>query len=189
MAEYRFRVHGSVADVDFAEGNPRMGLEVGQELLVDVLSSDASEWREVWAHHDWPDQVKRTIDIFKMLVGLPRDSVQNYVVAMACEPSDVLVVHTLQHLAGLTVPLPVIPLFELLEDLERAPSTMERLWSIDKYRELIRIADDSGIVAARQGIHLGYSDSAKDAGRLLAAWAIFRVQVRARRKPIPSLTF
>jgi phosphoenolpyruvate carboxylase len=44
------------------------------------------------------------------------------------------------------------------------------------------------LLCARQGIHLGYSDSAKDAGRLRAAFAIFEAQEKlVQVRPVGAL--
>jgi len=61
----------------------------------------------------------------------------------------------------------VVPLFETLDDLERAPQQMAELLAHDWYRAQVG-----------QGLEvmIGYSDSAKDAGYLAAAWAQYRAQ-------------
>ncbi|MDF1781712.1 MAG: phosphoenolpyruvate carboxylase [Alcanivoracaceae bacterium] len=90
-----------------------------------------------------------------------------YVISMAHHPSDLLAVMLLQREAGVQQWMRVVPLFETLDDLERAPQTMTELLAIDWYRER---------VAEGQEIMIGYSDSAKDAGFLGAAWVQFRAQ-------------
>jgi phosphoenolpyruvate carboxylase len=50
----------------------------------------------------------------------------------------------------------VVPLFETLDDLERSSSVTETLFTLPAYRDRID---------GRQEIMVGYSDSAKDAGR------------------------
>jgi phosphoenolpyruvate carboxylase len=51
--------------------------------------------------------------------------------------------------------LKIVPLFETLEDLNRSGDVINRLLSIEGYRNLI----DN-----KQEVMIGYSDSAKDAG-------------------------
>jgi phosphoenolpyruvate carboxylase len=63
--------------------------------------------------------------------------------------------------------LRVAPLFETLEDLEGAASTMETLFTTPVYM---------GIIGGKQEVMIGYSDSAKDAGRLAASWAQYETQ-------------
>ena len=64
-------------------------------------------------------------------------------------------------------PLPVMPLFETLSDLENAPGVIDNLFQIDGYAEAISHC---------QQIMVGYSDSAKDAGFLAASWAQYQAQ-------------
>ena len=68
---------------------------------------------------------------------------------------------------GVAHQLPVAPLFETLDDLERAPNVIESLLSDPAYIKSIK-----GV----QHVMIGYSDSAKDAGTLAASWAQYRAQ-------------
>lgn len=86
---------------------------------------------------------------------------------MATAPSDVLAVELLQRECRVKTPLRVVPLFEKLADLEAAPAAMTRLFSIDWYRDRIN---------GKQEVMIGYSDSGKDAGRLSAAWQLYKAQ-------------
>ena len=84
---------------------------------------------------------------------------------MAHAPSDVLAVQFLQSQTGAR--LRVVPLFEQVDDLARAAGTMRALLAIPEYRERMD---------GRQEVMIGYSDSAKDGGRLAANWALYRAQ-------------
>jgi len=97
----------------------------------------------------------------------PRSSFANYIISMAHSGSDVLAVMLLQREAGITEPLPVMPLFETLSDLENAPGVIDKLFKIEGYADSIHHC---------QQIMVGYSDSAKDAGFLAASWAQYRAQ-------------
>ncbi len=90
-----------------------------------------------------------------------------YVISMAHHPSDLLAVMLLQREAGVQQWMRVVPLFETLEDLQHAAETMRALLSIEWYRQR---------VAGGQEVMIGYSDSAKDAGFLGAAWAQYQAQ-------------
>ena len=76
--------------------------------------------------------------------------------------SDLLEVELLEKLAGAA--LPIAPLFETLEDLERAPEILAAYFELPGRRP------------AHQHVMLGYSDSNKDCGYLTANWALFRAQ-------------
>eukprot|EP00475_Leptophrys_vorax_P002834 TRINITY_DN11602_c0_g3_i2.p1 TRINITY_DN11602_c0_g3~~TRINITY_DN11602_c0_g3_i2.p1 ORF type:complete len:518 (-),score=1.41 TRINITY_DN11602_c0_g3_i2:277-1734(-) len=91
---------------------------------------------------------------------------------MATSASHVLEVLLLQKACGVRQPLRVVPLFERLDDLLNAPAVLDRLFSLPLYRETLR--RDHGDC---QEVMIGYSDSGKDAGRLGAAWALYKAQV------------
>lgn len=71
--------------------------------------------------------------------------------------SDILAVELLQKEAGTKYPQRVVPLFETADDLRNGGPTMRKLFSIPWY-----LAHING----KQEVMIGYSDSAKDAGRL-----------------------
>ena len=101
---------------------------------------------------------------------------QTFIVSMAEDTDDLLDALFLAGLAGLhdlhTNPprsdVDIVPLFERLSALERAPATMEALLSDPLYA---RQLDGRGGV---QEVMLGYSDSNKEVGYLCAAWALDR---------------
>ena len=86
-----------------------------------------------------------------------------YVISMTDGVSDVLEVELLQRLAGAS--LPIAPLFETLDDLERAPEILGALFSLPNRK-----------APAHQHVMLGYSDSNKDCGYFTANWALFQAQ-------------
>ncbi|KAK1662946.1 hypothetical protein QYE76_051105 [Lolium multiflorum] len=113
------------------------------------------------------DEVADLLGTFRVIAELPEDSFGAYVISMATAPSDVLAVELLQRECGVKKPMRVVPLFEKLADLQQARATMELLFSVDWYKERIN---------GKQEIMIGYSDSGKDAGRLSAAWQLYRAQ-------------
>jgi len=112
-------------------------------------------------------QVREVLDTCKVIAEQGPEGLGAYVISMARAPSDVLAVMLLQKIAGVTRPMRVVPLFETLDDLDNAGETMSALLSIPFYRERVK---------GGQEVMIGYSDSAKDAGFLGAAWAQFRAQ-------------
>jgi phosphoenolpyruvate carboxylase len=85
-----------------------------------------------------------------------------YIISMTNGLSDILEVEFLQRLAGAS--LPIAPLFETLDDLERAPGVLEDLYALPGHRP------------PHQHVMLGYSDSNKDCGYITANWALFKAQ-------------
>ncbi len=90
------------------------------------------------------------------------ESLGIYIISMTNGLSDILEVELLQKLAGSS--LPIAPLFETLDDLERAPDVLSELFALPAHRP------------AHQHVMLGYSDSNKDCGYITANWALFKAQ-------------
>ena len=66
----------------------------------------------------------------------------------------------------------IVPLFETIDDLDRAPQIMDAILRDPRYREHLRRRGDV------QEIMLGYSDSNKNGGYLAANWSLYRAQQR-----------
>ncbi len=113
-----------------------------------------------------PD-VQEVFATMRMLAAQPKESLGAYVISMAEYPSDILAVMLLQKEAGITHPLRVVPLFETLDDLDRAAETIEQLLNLPWYKQHIQ---------GKHEVMIGYSDSAKDAGFMSANWAQYRAQ-------------
>ncbi len=116
---------------------------------------------------DASDEVKEVLQTFRMLAGENRESFGAYVISMASTPSDVLAVALLQKECRVTEPLRVVPLFERLDALNGAANCMETLFSSSWYKTYINGSHE---------VMIGYSDSAKDAGILSAAWGLYQAQ-------------
>lgn len=102
------------------------------------------------------------------------EAVGTYVISMAQGADDALAVLFLARAGGLVageeVPLDVVPLFETVDDLERAPATFRALVQNPVYAR--HLASRHG----RQLVMLGYSDSNKDGGIAASRWALQRAQ-------------
>lgn len=112
---------------------------------------------------------------------------QTYIISMSRELSDLLEVLLLAKEAGLYDPgtakgsVQVVPLFETVEDLQRAPSVMKKLFELPLYRALLAggydaSAGDATLTPDLQEVMLGYSDSNKDSGFLSSNWEIHKAQ-------------
>ncbi len=108
-----------------------------------------------------------TLQVFQLIASEGVSAISSYVLANAKHPTDILAVVLLLNKCGLEEVLPVVPLFESLEDLESAAWTLERLLRISWYTNYIN---------GHQQVMIGYSDSAKDGGQMAAAWAQFKAQ-------------
>ena len=112
-------------------------------------------------------ETRETLDTFQVVAAEHGEALGTYIISMAAQPSDVLTVALLMKEVGGRVGMPIAPLFETLDDLNRAGDVIDRLLALPGYRQF---AGDS------QEVMIGYSDSAKDAGQLAAAWAQYRAQ-------------
>ena len=101
------------------------------------------------------------LDTFRLIEALPDESLGAYVITMAHDAEDVL------RVAALQKKMRIVPLFETIEDLRRARRTLEELFANEEYRKRIN---------GRQEVMIGYSDSAKEAGRFTAAWELYKAQ-------------
>ncbi len=133
---------------------------------------------------NWPasDMTREVLATCRVIAEQPVQALGSYVISMAHHPSDVLLVILLLREAGMRFPIRIVPLFETLADLTEAAAVIDRLLSIPWYREYI---------GDYQEVMIGYSDSAKDAGQLAAAWAQYRAQealVQVARKHGVRLT-
>ena len=147
-----------------------------------------------------------TIETFRMLRQLQQEFgsqvCQTYIISMSHEVSDLLEVLLLAKEAGLYDPatgtssIQVVPLFETVEDLKRAPTVMQQLFELPLYRASLaggyedlsaiddpsanakkqRTTDNGQLTNNIQEVMLGYSDSNKDSGFLSSNWEIHKAQ-------------
>lgn len=158
--------------------------------------------------------VRETIETFRIVRAIQQEFgqeiCQTYIISMSHSASNLLEVLLLAKEAGLYDPatahstLHVVPLFETVEDLKRAPAVMQQLFDLPLY--LANLAGgyaaisgatattfgdaDPRVVAltppdtpnhkatpiALQEVMLGYSDSNKDSGFLSSNWEIHKAQ-------------
>ena len=71
--------------------------------------------------------------------------------------------------------LPIVPLFETIDDLQRAPAIMKELLAVPLVRRSVRA--QGGV----QEVMIGYSDSNKDGGFLASNWELYKAQIKLTR--------
>ncbi|MFN8413313.1 MAG: phosphoenolpyruvate carboxylase [Anaerolineales bacterium] len=97
------------------------------------------------------------------------------VISMTHAAADVLTVLLLAKWAGCKSIPQIAPLFESVRDLRDASTILESLFSSDIYREHLKSHDN------QQMVMIGYSDSNKDGGYLMANWALYQAQEEITR--------
>jgi phosphoenolpyruvate carboxylase len=135
----------------------------GERALEDAEDAQAQALRAVFA----------TLHASRQRYGA--DAIGLYIISMARSAADVLAVLALARHGGFVdgahVPLDIAPLFETVDDLRNAPSTLRALLDDPVYRDHLRARNDC------QWVMLGYSDSGKDGGTLASRWGLQRAQV------------
>jgi phosphoenolpyruvate carboxylase len=113
------------------------------------------------------------------------DGLGSLIVSMTRQASDLLVVYLLAREGGLLVDdgdgpwcqLPVVPLFETIDDLKRAPAVLRDFLAHPITRRSLKAqADGRSENELRQQVMIGYSDSNKDGGLLASFWSLYRAQ-------------
>ncbi len=143
--------------------------EQRRELLGAALANEQADE----APSELDSEVERVLQTFDALAQAGERfgpaALDKLVISMAETTSDVLCALWLARRAGAEY-LRIVPLFETIDDLERAEDTLAALYVQPVYREHL---EKGGM---RQDVMLGYSDSAKDAGFIPSQWALYRAQ-------------
>lgn len=156
---------------------------------------DSQEWIE-WlcselekSYDDLPsfsnldENAERTLGLFQMagetMDKLDREAFGHFILSMTQSVSDLLGVYLLAKFGGLFASsanetysrIPIVPLFETIDDLQRAPEMMKELLAIPLIRSSVE--QQGGV----QEVMIGYSDSNKDGGYFTANWELYKAQI------------
>jgi phosphoenolpyruvate carboxylase len=96
-----------------------------------------------------------------------------YIISNCRGPVDMARVFALFRLCGWgdqALNVDIVPLFETIDDLQRAGDSMALIYDNDSYRAHVQQRQN------RQAVMLGFSDGTKDGGYLMANWAIYRAK-------------
>ena len=120
------------------------------------------------------ETTNRIIATWRMIATAHRkygtNVIDSVITSMTTAPSDVLNMLIFAHEVGDSPAVDLVPLFETIDDLERAPEIMEVLFNNALYMEHLQTR------GLRQQIMLGYSDSNKDGGYLSSNWNLYVAQ-------------
>lgn len=184
----------------FAALDVRQNSEVHRECLVEVLKlqseAGAAKSNETIAEFltqavaptaidpsKLTDQSREVFDTFLLLAdeysawGL--EPLGGYIISMTHSGIDVLTVLWLWKTAwaqrenpqDMLPHLPIMPLFETIDDLRNASGILDELLANEVYQAYLAIPDHRS-----QTVMVGYSDSTKDGGYLTACWELHQAQ-------------
>lgn len=182
----------------------------------DLSEAEKTEWLTkelqtrrplIPAELPFSEQTSEMISTYRMLRALQEEFgleiCQTYIISMSHDVSDLLEVLLLAKEAGLYDPatgmgtIQVVPLFETVEDLKRAPTVIQDLFELPLYHALLSGGYQNSLPATAtetdvpnisnmksshiqvpklQEVMLGYSDSNKDSGFLSSNWEIHKAQ-------------
>jgi phosphoenolpyruvate carboxylase len=131
-----------------------------------------------------PSEAEETLSMFRLVPEMrgtfDREAFGSFILSMTRSVADILGAYLLAKEAGVFLdeagteicPLPIVPLFETIEDLRAAPKIMRELLSVPVVR---RSTNWQGGV---QEVMIGYSDSNKDGGFIASNWELYKAQVK-----------
>ena len=153
--------------------------EPGREALLLAELASPRPLRTAFGEHS--DTSNEELAIFEAAAVVHRRlgpaAIRQYVISKTDSVSDLLEVAVLLKEVGLVRPgrepasaLQIVPLFETIDDLRRAPETMRRWFALPAARALVRSLGDV------QEVMLGYSDSNKDGGYTTSNWELYKAE-------------
>ena len=122
--------------------------------------------------------VKDTIGVIRLLKDIQKSgserAAQRFIISNCQQASDILGLMQLFLWGGWTkeaLSIDFVPLFETVDDLSRAADVMRTLYTNKDYAAHLAKRGN------KQTIMLGFSDSTKDGGYLMANWSIYKAKV------------
>ena len=181
LATLDIRQHSARHTAALVEITRALGLErdygrMNEAERVEWLTAELSTPRPLVATDArFSEETTETLNVFRVvrraLEEISESSIRSYIVSMTREVSDLLAVLVLAKQAGLAG-LAVVPLFETIDDLRRAPDVLTRLFENPVYGARL---ESQGRL---QEVMIGYSDSSKDGGILTSSWELYKAQER-----------
>lgn len=181
IREHSGALAAAVAELGAATGLVEDYQQLSETEKIAFLTTEQVDSQPALGDAQLSESVQHTLALFQLI-----DQIMNskggqsamgvFIVSMSHTPSDLLAVLWLSRFAAAmngreeVVGMPIVPLFETIDDLKNAAEILERLLSNPVYRDQIQQSDGC------QMCMLGYSDSAKDGGYLASNWALYEAQ-------------
>jgi phosphoenolpyruvate carboxylase len=127
---------------------------------------------------DADDMIKDTLNTIRLMKQIQQSNgekaCERFIISNCQEASDILQLINLFLWSGWkteALSVDFMPLFETVNDLSKAAEVMEKLYTHPFYKAHLQRRGN------RQTIMLGFSDSTKDGGYLMANWSIYKAKV------------
>ena len=161
-------------------------LALGEDARVALLSQLLRDARALRVHGGrYAALTEKELAIFatarEMRARYGEAAIRHYITSHTETVSDLLEVLLLQKEVGLlqgplggaesVLALGVVPLFETIDDLQRAAGIMRGFYAVPGVADLVRRS------GGEQDIMLGYSDSNKDGGIFTSNWSLYQAEL------------
>jgi phosphoenolpyruvate carboxylase len=174
------RILRSVFKYCIDQSQIKSGLNKGYEALTEEEKLKTIPFNESDFHcpDDADDLTKDTLNTIRLVKQIQlsngEKACQRFIISNCQRASDILQLINLFLWSGWrkeSLSVDFMPLFETVNDLSHAAEVMESLYVHPFYKEHLKRRGN------RQTIMLGFSDSTKDGGYLMANWSIYKAKV------------
>ncbi|MDB5024409.1 MAG: ppc, partial [Mucilaginibacter sp.] len=174
------RILRSVFNYCTQQSQIKSGIDKGYETFSEQEKLKAIPFNEADFHcpEDADDMTKDTLNTIRLVQQIQASNGekagQRFIISNCQRSSDILQLMNLFLWSGWkkeSLSVDFMPLFETVNDLTNAAQVMESLYVHPFYKEHLERRGN------RQTIMLGFSDSTKDGGYLMANWSIYKAKV------------
>ena len=165
------------------EEPPVLGSKEWRQWLLLALSRPRSEARLADLPQEAADVIAMFAQAAEMRRKLDREAFGAFILSMTRSVDDILGAYVLAKEGGLYLDeagteicgMPIVPLFETIDDLRAAPGIMREFLRIPVVRRSTHWQGDV------QEVMIGYSDSNKDGGYFASNWELYKAQTGLTR--------
>ena len=165
------------------EEPPALGSKEWRQWLLLALSRPRSEARVADLPQEAADVIAMFAQAAEMRRKLDREVFGAFILSMTRSVDDILGAYVLAKEGGLYLDeagteicgMPIVPLFETIDDLRAAPGIMREFLRIPVVRRSTHWQGDV------QEVMIGYSDSNKDGGYFASNWELYKAQTGLTR--------
>lgn len=146
--------------------------EVGKQQALKFEEHDLAPEKDASA------LVADTLQVIRLISGIQQSggerAAQRFIISNCQQAYDILELMELFLWSGWkteSLHIDFVPLFETVDDLKRAAAVMDRLYTHPQYQAHLKRRGN------KQTVMLGFSDSTKDGGYLMANWSIYKAKI------------